>query len=291
VLAKALELGSCGVQWQPPDGATGEHTDERLIITADDGTIWRVMTMPAGFAIGAGEETALSDDIHASAEWSGTRVIEAKLGRIGEGRCARVLRQLRNRSFVGELIVPVAKGAIDISVQSLDLEVARAALDNVAGNVDVTKLPERPKEVELPGAGVACEPPLRFLPVPTEGRGTLIRSGLDGWQRIIEIWRIGRHKLKGRDLPAELIEHANKSVAEWPSVQTQSTQIDDFGVCMQIEQAVAFVERGMQRVGMMRWWIAGDQTLWRLSSVAPVGPARDELRADLEQIQQTFRRI
>lgn len=291
MLAKALELGSCGVQWLPPEGATGEHTDDRLIITADDGTIWRVMVMPAGFAIGIGEEAALTDDVYASAEWSGTRVIEAKLGRIGEGRCLRVLRQLRNRSFVGELIVPVEKGAIDISAQSLDLEVVRSALDNAVANVDVTKLPERAKEVELPGAGVACEPPLRFLPVPAEGRGMLIRTGIDGWQRVIEILRIGRHKLKGRDLPAELIEHANKSVADLANVQTQAAQIDDFGVCMQIEQKVAFVEHGTQRVGVTRWWIAGDQTLWRLSSMSPVGPDREELRADLEQIQQTFRRI
>lgn len=291
MLAKALELGSCGVQWRPPEGATGEHTDDRLVITEDGGTVWRIHVMPAGFAIGAGEEAALSEDIHASAEAAGTRVVEAKLGRLGEGRCARVLRQLRDRTFVGQLIVPVAKRAIDLRIEASDLDVVRGALDNLIGNLEVTELPERPKEVELHSAGVACEPPLRFLPVQTEGRGTLIRSGLDGWQRVIEIWRIGRHKLKGRDLPAELIEHANKSVADWPNVQTQSAQIDDFGVCMQVEQTVAFLERNTKRVGVMRWWIAGDQTLWRLSSMSPVGPHRDELRRDVEQIQETFRRI
>lgn len=291
MLAKSLELGSCGIQWDPPHGAIGEHTDDRLMITEDDGSIWRIQIMAAGFAIGSGEEAALSDDIHASAELSGTRVIEAKLGRIGNARCARVLRQVPNGSFVGQLIVPVAKGAIDVCVQAMGLDAVRTSLDGVVANLEVTQPPERAKEVELPGAGVACEPPLRFLPVPAEGRGVLIRSGLDGWQRIIEIWRIGRHKLKGRDLPAELIEHANKSVAEWPSIQTQSSQIDDFGVCMQVEQVVAFVERRVQRVGLMRWWIAGDQTLWRLSSVSPVGVERDELRRDLEQIQETFRRI
>ena len=107
---------------------------------------------------------------------------------------------------------------------------------------------------------------------------------------MIEIWRIGRHKLKGRDLPAELVEHANKSVADWQNIQTQSAPIDDFGVCLQVEQVVQYVERGMQRVGLMRWWIAGDQTLWRLSSTSPIGIEREELRRDLEQIQETFRR-
>src|SRR5439155_10896668 len=119
-----------------------------------------------------------------------------------------------------------------------------------------------------PDAGVACEPPLRFLPIPGEGKGVLIRSGLDGWRRTIEIWRVGRHKLKGRDLPAELVEHANKSVADWPDVQTSAQPIDDFGVCTQIEQFVIFSERNTERQGLFRWWIAGDQTLWRLSSVA-----------------------
>lgn len=289
MLAKALELGSCGVQWQPPEGTTGEHSDDRLTITEDDGTIWRIRLLPAGFAIGNGEEAALSDDVHASVPG----LLEVKLGRIGEGRCLRVLRQLRDGSFGGQLIVPVAKGAVELGARVVDLDVLRATLDGVVGNLEVTQPPERKREVELPGAGVACEPPLRFLPVPSPeaGRGQLIRSGLDGWQRVIEIWRIGRHKLKGRDLPAELVEHANKSVAGWENIQTQAAPIDDFGVCLQIEQVVQYVERGQQRVGLMRWWIAGDQTLWRLSSTSPIGIEREELRRDLEQIQETFRRI
>lgn len=291
MLAKALELGSCGVQWQPPEGATGEHTDDRLTITEDDGTLWRVRLLPAGFAIGNGEEAALSDDVYASAATTGARLLEVKLGRIGEGRCLRVMRQLRDGSFGGQLIVPVAKGAVELGLRVVVLDVLRAALDGVIANLEVTQPPERTREVELPGAGVACEPPLRFLPVPTEGKGTLIRSGLDGWQRVIEIWRIGRHKLKGRNLPEELFAHANKSVADWESVQMQSAQIDDFGVCLQIEQVVQYVERGQQRVGLMRWWIAGDQTLWRLSSTSPIGIEREALRRDLEQVQETFRRI
>lgn len=281
------------MQWQPPDGTTSEHADDRLTITEDDGTIWRIRLLPTGFAIGNGEEAALSDDVHASAAATGARLLEVKLGRIGEGRCLRVLRQLRDGSFGGQLIVPVAKGAVELGLRVVDLDVLRAMVDSVISNLEVTQPPERAREVELPGAGVACEPPLRFLPAPSSeaGKGTLIRSGLDGWQRVIEIWRIGRHKLKGRDLPAELVEHANKSVADWQNIQTQTAPIDDFGVCLQVEQVVQYVEHGMQRVGLMRWWIAGDQTLWRLSSTSPIGIEREELRRDLEQIQETFRRI
>ncbi|HUS33576.1 MAG TPA: hypothetical protein VMZ53_33970 [Kofleriaceae bacterium] len=292
MLAKALELGSCGVQWTPPEGAIGEHTDTKLVVTEDDGTVWTIELLPAGFAIGAGEEAALSDDIHDSARIAGSRVLEAKLGRIGEGRCARVFRQWRDRTFTGELIIPVAKGAIDLRVAGIDIDVVRAALDSVLENIEVTALPERTTEVALTGAGVACEPPLRFLPVAAEGKGVLIRSGLDGWRRMIEIWRIGRHKLKGKDLHAELVEHANKSVEDWPNVQTDTQAIDDFGVCLQVEQFVIFSdERGTEKQALFRWWIAGDQSLWRLSSVAPTGVERDAMRRDLEQVQETFRRL
>jgi hypothetical protein len=204
-----------------------------------------------------------------------------------------VVRQLRDGSFAGQLIVPVAKGAVELGLRVVDLDVLRATLEGAIRDLEITQPPERAREVELAGAGVACEPPLRFLPATTAeaGKGVLVRSGLDGWQRVIEIWRIGRHKLKGRDLPAELVEHANKSVADWENIQTQTSPIDDFGVCLQVEQVVQYVERGGQRVGLMRWWIAGDQTLWRLGSPSPIGVEREELRRDLEQIQETFRRI
>jgi hypothetical protein len=291
VLSKALELGSVGVQWTPPQGSIGEHTDTKLVVTEDDGTVWTIELLPAGFAIGPGEEAALSDDIHDSARAAGSRVLDAKIGRIGEGRCARVFRQWRDRSFTGQLIVPVVKGAIDLRVAGIDLDVVKAALDGVLSTLEIPFPAERTTEVAFPGAGVACEPPLRFLPVPAEGKGVLIRSGLDGWRRMIEIWRIGRHKLKGRDLHAELVEHANKSVVDWPNVQTEAQPIDDFGVCLQIEQFVIFNERGTERQALFRWWIAGDQTLWRLSSVAPTGVERDALRRDLEQVQETFRRL
>jgi len=265
VLAKALELGSCGIQWMPPEGAIGEHTETKLVVTEDDGTVWTIELQRAGFAIGAGEEAALSDDIHDSARVAGSRVLEAKIGRIGEGRCVRVFRQWRDRSFTGELIIPVAKGAIDLRVGGIDVDVVRAALDGALANLEVT--------------------------APAERKGVLVRSGLDGWRRMIEIWRIGRHKLKGKDLHAELVEHANKSVADWPNVQTESKAIDDFGVCLQVEQFVIFSERNTERQALFRWWIAGDQSLWRLSSVAPTGVERDALRRDLEQVQETFRRI
>ncbi|HTL33764.1 MAG TPA: hypothetical protein VL326_11600 [Kofleriaceae bacterium] len=291
MLAKALELGSCGIQWMPPEGAIGEHTETKLVVTEDDGTVWTIELQRAGFAIGAGEEAALSDDIHDSARVAGSRVLEAKIGRIGEGRCVRVFRQWRDRSFTGELIIPVAKGAIDLRVGGIDVDVVRAALDGALANLEVTAPAERTTEVAFESAGVACEPPLRFLPVPAEGKGVLVRSGLDGWRRMIEIWRIGRHKLKGKDLHAELVEHANKSVADWPNVQTESKAIDDFGVCLQVEQFVIFSERNTERQALFRWWIAGDQSLWRLSSVAPTGVERDALRRDLEQVQETFRRI
>jgi hypothetical protein len=54
---------------------------------------------------------------------------------------------------------------------------------------------------------------------------------------------------------------------------------------------VLFEDHGREKQALVRWWIAGDQSLWRLSAVAPTGVERDAMRRDLEQVQETFRRI
>src|SRR5687767_579117 len=108
MLAKALELGGVGVQWPPPLGTVVEHSERELIVREDNGLGWHVLLTPATFAIAPGEETALAEDLHASARaifernWrnnpnkkrprprtddtSWSPIIEAKLGAIGEGR-------------------------------------------------------------------------------------------------------------------------------------------------------------------------------------------------------------
>ena len=42
---------------------------------------------------------------------------------------------------------------------------------------------------------------------------------------------------------------------------------------------------------MYRWWIAGDGTLWRIGSNAPVSVARETLTSELLAVQDSFRRI
>ncbi|HEY5920641.1 MAG TPA: hypothetical protein VIV11_03175 [Kofleriaceae bacterium] len=363
MLAKALELGGCGVQWEPPRGTIVEHGDHELTIRDDSGLEWRARLTPIVFGIAPGEETALAEDLHASAhalferQWrdnpnkkrarprtddtSWTPIIEAKVGAIDDGRIARVVRRLSyepgDESIVGHLIVPVVKGTVEIRVmcqatmtgaresaviarlggdkpqaqavydaRELDpyfpdhpLSRVRAALDESVARLEIVYPAERATEVSLREAGCAIEPPPRFTRAPVvAGSGTnlLVRAGLDDWRRELDVWRIGRHKLKGKDLHKALVEHADAAVADWVKadrthVITESAPIDDYGVCLQVEQYVTFQHGGDAKHTLHRWWIAGDQTLWRIASGGPRGVERAALQADLEQVQRTFQRI
>jgi len=362
VLSKSLELGSCGVQWQPPDGAIGEHSDTHLAIRDDAGLTWRVMFAPVEFAIGAGEEGALSEDLYLSSraafelrwaakpraqgaqprtavgDWS--PVIEAKIGKIGDGRIARVVRRLAyeqgDETVVGHLFVPVEKGTVEIRISArsgepgerenkvsakyggkqaqsvydateLDayfpdhpLTRIRAALAQTVETLEIVAHPaKRADEVPLPEAGAAVTPPLRFTaaaPIAGSGRGEIVRLGVDGWRRTIHVWRVGRHKLKGKDLHAALVEHADKDAADWSKagaaeIRSKSAPIDDYGVCMQVQQYVTFERDGFVRHAVHRWWLAGDGTMWRIGSDAPANVDRQALLDELAAVQDSFRRI
>jgi hypothetical protein len=363
VLAKALELGGTGIQWRAPHGTVVEHSERELVVREDNGLGWHVLVTPVVFAIAPGEEAALSEDLHASARalfertwrnnsakkrprprtdditWS--PIIDAKLGAIGEGRIARVVRRLSyepgDELIVGHLMVPVAKGTVEIRVmchasmtgvresaviaklggdtpqpqavydsREIDpyfpdhpLTRVRAALDAAVQRLEIVAPAQRVTEVELREAGCAIEPPVRFTLAPAvagSGINVLMRAGLDDWQRLLDVWRVGRHKLKGRDLKQALVEHADAVVGGWTKegcthVVSEAAAIDDYGVCMQIEQYVTFQLGGEAKHTLHRWWIAGDQTLWRIGSGGPRAVARAALQADLEQVQQTFRRI
>lgn len=362
MLSKSLELGSCGVQWQPPDGAIGEHTDTQLAVRDDSGLTWRVTFSPVEFAIAQGEEGALSEDLYlssraafelrwaakqraanaqprtASGDWS--PVIEAKLGKIGEGRIARVVRRLAYEQgeevVVGHLFAPVEKGTVEIRISARSGETGarehavatkyggkqaqpvydqreidpyfpdhpltrvRAALDQTVETLEIVALPgKRPDEVALPEAGAAIKAPVRFTgapPVPGSGRGEIVRLGVDGWRRTMHVWRVGRHKFKNKDLHAALVEHADKDAADWSKagaaeIQSRSAPIDDYGVCMQVQQYVTFERDAFVRHAVQRWWIAGDGTLWRIGTDAPSNVDREVLLEELAAVQDSFRRI
>lgn len=360
VLSKSLELGSCGVQWEPPDGTIGVHTETELVVSDDTGLRWRIRKVPTEFAIAPGEEAALSEDLYASAraafearwrqqpraagatprtasgEWS--PIVEAKLGAVGAGRLARVVRRLAyeqgDEVVVGHLFVPVEKGTVEIRIvaqtdetgvrenavakkyggrqpqatydaRELDpyfpdhpLTRIRAALDAAVGSLEIVTLPERPAEVILPEPGCAVTAPIRFVAAPTvagSGRGELVRLGVDDWQRTIEVWRAGHHKLKGQDMHAALVDHANKIAQSWTKdglsqIVSHSAPIDDYGVCLQIQQYVTFERDDEPHHAVYRWWIAGGGTLWRIGETTSVAVDREELAADVAAVQDSFRR-
>ncbi len=363
MLSKSLELGRCGVQWQPPDGAIAEHSETHLALRDDSGLTWRITVHPVEFAIASGEEAALAEDLHlaareiferrwaakpraptaqprtSNADWS--PIIDAKLGALGDGRIARCVHRLAyeqgDEAIAGHLFVPVKQGTVEIRVSArstdtgarehaiatkyggkqaqavydnaeLDpyfpdhpLSRVRAALDTTVSALDVVALPGRTPGAEVPLAepGAAITPPVRFVPSPAitgSARGEIVRLGLDGWQRSIHVWRVGRHKLKGKDLHAALVEHADKDAADWAksgasSIASHSAAIDDYGVCLQIQQYVTFVRDPFVRHAVQRWWIAGDGTLWRVGTDAPANVDRQALLDELVAVQDSFRRI
>jgi hypothetical protein len=359
VLSKSLELGSCGVQWKPPDGAIGVHTDTELVVSDDTGLRWRIRLLPVEFAIAPGEEAALSEDVDASAraafearwrqqpraagaqprtagDWS--PIVEAKLGAIGAGRLARVVRRLAyeqgDEVVIGHLFIPVGKGTVEIRVMAQSGETGlrenavakkyggrqpqatydareldpyfpdhpltrvRDALDGVLETLEVVTLPERPAEVLLTEPGCAVTAPVRFVAapvIPSSGRGELVRIGVDDWQRTIEVWRIGRHKFKGTNMHGALVEHANKTADAWTkdgasNIVSHSAPIDDFGVCLQIQQYVTLERDDEPHHAVFRWWIAGDGTLWRIGETASGAVDREVLAADVAAVQDSFRR-
>jgi hypothetical protein len=331
----------------------GAHTDTELVVYDDTGMRWRIRFLPTVFAIAPGEELALSEDVHLSAvaafeaRWSQqpraagarprtagdwTPVVEAKLGTLGEGRVARVVRRLAyeqgDEVVVGHLFIPVEKGTVEIRVMAqsgetgireqavakkyggrqpqatydareLDtyfpdhpLSRVRGALDAVVSTLEIVSLPERPTEIVLGEPGCAITPPTRFVagaPIPGSGRGEIVRLGIDDWQRTIEVWRMGRQKFKiGKDLHAALVEHANKSVE---ATASKSAPIDDFGVCLQVQQYATFDRDDEPHHAVYRWWIAGDGTLWRIGEIAPIAVDRELLAAEVAIVQDSFRRV
>jgi hypothetical protein len=142
--------------------------------------------------------------------------------------------------------------------------------------------------------------PPRFTsapPVAGSGKGELVRLGVDDWQRVIEVWRIGRHKFKlQKQIHTALVEHANQAAADGAkqgheSIQSITKPIDDYGVCLQVQQYVSYEVEGDARHAVARWWVAGDGTLWRIGEHAPIAVDREVLADEVAQVQDSFRRI
>jgi hypothetical protein len=185
---------------------------------------------------------------------------------------------------------------LDPSFPDHPLSRVRGALDATVGALEIVYLPERTPGAEIPLAepGAAITPPVRFVASPAvagSAQGEIVRLGLDGWRRTIQVWRVGRHKLKGKDLHAALIEHADKDAAGWANASSHSAAIDDCGVCLQIQQYVTFVREAFVRHAVQRWWIAGDGTMWRIANDAPANVDRQALLDELVAVQDSFRRI
>jgi hypothetical protein len=326
---RLLESGEHGVRWTPPAGEVLRETEREVVLRDAGGLRWQLSALPAPFGLAPEEDEALAADLQLSARsafegyWnahpkltigarprsddlSWTPLIESSVATIGSGRCLRVMRWLAfapgDEAVVGQLIVPVAQGTVEARVLSRDahpMSRVRAALDAAAAGLEIVAPPAPPGEVVLEDAGCAFVPPPRFRLEPglkaAPGQRVFYRAGLDGWRRILDVWRLGVATLKeGIDPRPSLAARADSMIEAWTregceEIKTVTRPIGDFRGCPQVAQYVQFKVRGGLSHTLHRWWLEPDGTCYRIGTNGPPAVSELDLHADVEAIQASWR--
>jgi hypothetical protein len=322
---RLLETSTSGVKWTPPPEGTGGK--------------WLVTFTPDAFALAPDEDAELAMDLVVSAresfdrQWlarprlrvgarpktaspSFTPIVETSTATLGPTRMLRVLRRVAWESdleiVVGELIVPVGDGTVEIRVMhrvegkvvpetdpAHPVARARRALDIAAPRIEVAVGPTRSPGYVFEAALCGFAPPPRFLPMKkslASGQVLLQRAGLDGWKRTLDVWRVGELRQPNLDPRPALAAEADALVRNWTkegadNVQIDTRFLDAFGNRPQIEQHVRFRANDVQQHTVMRWWLEPDGILYRIGSNAPMTVPKDPLSADLDQVQATWQRL
>ena len=175
----------------------------------------------------------------------------------------------------------------------------RAAVERTLGELVVTRPATRQRYATLHDAGCAFVPPPRFMPVTAKmapGLHMFWRGGLDGWKRLLDVWRIGKTASRGADPRPALIESADRIVRGWEREGASEIEIDtqvigDLRGAPQIEQYVRFRGGGVPTHTLHRWWVDADDVIYRIGSNAPPALGKAVLAADLDAVQSTWRTL
>ena len=199
--------------------------------------------------------------------------------------------------------MPVALGTVELRVVARDapepVAAVRAALDRTLGELAITKPATRQRFATLPDAACAFVPPPRYVGVDVKmARGLYMfwRGGLDGWRRLLDVWRIGKTATRDGDRRPALSEAADRIVRGWERDGASEIAIDtqptgDFGGALQIEQYVRFRAGGGPTHTLHRWWIDTTDMIYRIGCNAPPTTARAALAADLDAVQASWRAL
>jgi hypothetical protein len=186
---------------------------------------------------------------------------------------------------------------LDASFPDHPLTIVRATLDRTLRELEVTKPATRQRYATLPAAGCAFVPPPRYVPVvvtTVKGMYMFWRTGLDGWRRMLDVWRLGKIPAPAGDRRLALTEAADQIVRKWESegaseIEIETVPIGDFGTAQQIEQYVRFRAGGTPRHSLHRWWLDPADMMFRVGVNGPLATDRTALATDLDAVQKTWR--
>lgn len=193
--------------------------------------------------------------------------------------------------------------ALDARFPEHPLTIVRRALAALPDTIAVTDAMEAPPaEAVLDEAQCALVPPPRYVPVSpavlhlAPAMRILMRCGIGGWRRALEVWRLDDVELPRRGAREQLRRFAEQVVAHWADegatdIEQRAVATGDFDGQPQIEQWVRMTAGGHPSRSLLRWWIEPDGVVYRIGSSGPTSVPDAEHAADVDALQRTWRRL
>jgi hypothetical protein len=157
-------------------------------------------------------------------------------------------------------------------------------------------------ETELPKAGCAITLPPRYRrftpPIPMSP--TLVMFARSALGRVlgstIDVWRLPNVRIEGDDRLAELERLARRNAEEWASegvtgLEVTTERLAGEGERAQVATRIEMVVQGSPSRSATRWIAEPDGAVFRLGAGGPPYLRHDELRATVDQLVSTFRRL
>jgi hypothetical protein len=192
---------------------------------------------------------------------------------------------------------------LDAQFPEHPLSLVRQAVGKLRDSVAIKQAaPQTDDVVRLMEPNCTFTAPPRYVPVPAGVLGMhpmlrlLVRSGIESWQRNIEVWRLDNVRLRRGDPRNELCELARDTVAKWEhegatGIQTEVAAVEDFQRRPQVQQSVSMTaaERAFRTI--FRWWVEPDGVVFRLGSSGPPSIPDAEHVTILDGLQASWRRL
>jgi hypothetical protein len=193
--------------------------------------------------------------------------------------------------------------ALDAHFPEHPLSLVRQAITRLCASVAITQTAPRViDDIQLDEPRCAFAAPPRYVPVPMAAMRMhptlrmLMRSGVESWNRDIEVWRLDDVRFRRRDPRNELRALARETIAGWAregatDIKTEVESVNDFDDRPQVQQSVNMKAGGIARKSIFRWWVEPDGVVFRLGSGGPPSIPDVEHVAVLDGVQASWRRL